>query len=67
MNEAHIVINGQTLSEGEAMTLRVAMESFAGDLARNGLGTDENGVAICTGYLRQINSLRIKMGYGSEK
>lgn len=55
MNEAIITINGQTLSEGEAMTVRVALTMFVLDLEKGGenvLGADETGHAINKGYKR---------------
>jgi len=37
-NEPVITINGATLTEGQAMTVRIAVESFAFFLEDNGLG-----------------------------
>lgn len=51
-------LNGQPLTQGQAMTLRVAIESFASDLERNGLGDDFTGQAITAGYLRALKELR---------
>jgi hypothetical protein len=64
MNEPVVVINGQPCTQGEAMALRVAIESFAQDLRDNGLGEDETGKALTLGYLRNIDLLRLKM-FGS--
>ena len=59
--EANITINGQLLSIGEAMTLRVALEAFAQDLHRDGLGDDEMGKDLCIGYQRSIEAIRAKL------
>lgn len=64
MTEPTITINGQVCTPGEAMTLRVAIESFAQDLRENGLGEDETGKALTLGYLRNIDLLRLKV-FGS--
>jgi hypothetical protein len=49
--EPTIIVNGTTLSEGQAMTVRVALESFMLDLQSNGLGDDTTGKKIANGYL----------------
>lgn len=64
MAEPIITINGQACTPGEAMTLRVAIESFAQDLRENGLGEDETGKALTLGYLRNIDLLRLRI-FGS--
>jgi hypothetical protein len=56
--EAEITINGKPLSEGQAMTVRVALENFASDL-KNGLGKDAIGKAICSGYKARIEEIRL--------
>ncbi len=56
--EPEIIINGINIGPGCAMTIRVALETFATDLIENGLGDDENGVAIKKNYLDRINDLR---------
>jgi len=61
MTEPVIMINGQVCTPGEAMTIRVAIESFAQDLRENGLGEDETGKALTLGYLRSIDLLRLKI------
>lgn len=59
MVEPKIRINGILLSVGASMTLRVALESFAGDLSEpDSLGSDEAGVKIRAGYLDQISVIR---------
>lgn len=62
-NEATITINGVECSIGESMTLRVAMEALASDMAEDGLGDDEMGKSLAEGYLRNVRSLREKMNY----
>ena len=53
MSEATVTVNGITLSEGEVMTLRVALNDFRADLESKGkdaLGADEHGRAMVEGY-----------------
>lgn len=57
MREPIIEVNGQLLDEGQAMTIRVAIESFAISLDRDGLGDDAHGKAMCKLYLESINSI----------
>ena len=61
MTEATITINGVTLSQGQAMTLRVAIQHFFMDMSQpNALGNDEIGQSIANGYktnAQQINTL----------
>jgi hypothetical protein len=61
--EPTIVINGQTLTEGQAMTARVALESFASDLHSrpNPLGDDEHGRRMTANYKRIIDEIRVAM------
>lgn len=59
--EPIITINGHQLSEGEAMTIRVALESFADSLVTDGLGNDEIGVLMTKAYLTSIHALRTKI------
>lgn len=51
MDEPYITINGTPLSVGQAMTIRVALSSFASELSSDGLGDDEHGKAMTAGYL----------------
>lgn len=60
MAEPKITINGQALSDAEAMTVRVAIGSFAMDL-QDGLGDDEMGRAICEAYKRALRLIFAKM------
>lgn len=66
MEEPKIIINGIELSTGAAMTVRVAIESFAVDLTVDGLGEDERGKAMTAGYLAQIAYIRRAI-YGPQK
>ena len=56
--EAIITINGQTLTMGQSMTIRVAIENFAMCLT-SGLGEDETGRAICERYKSRIKEIRL--------
>lgn len=58
MKEAAVVINGKTLSNAQAMTVRVALESFSMDLRTDGLGSSETGRTIAEGYLACIAEIR---------
>lgn len=58
MKEAHIVVNGVTLTEAQSMAVRVAIESFDSDLRADGLGKDETGAAISKAYMERIEEIR---------
>lgn len=58
MREADIEIGGEPLSEGEAMTVRVAMETFVGFLSSDGLGCDKHGKAMTAAYLKNAHEIR---------
>lgn len=58
MIEPEITINGVTLSPGQAMTIRVAIESFCFDLTEHGLGSDHLGKRLRRGYLDRIREIR---------
>lgn len=53
----NININGHELTEGQKMTLWVALQSFYADLITDGLGDDEVGKGICEGYIARIREL----------
>jgi len=55
--EPQITVNGMELSVGQAMTVRVALQSFAQGLVDDGLGDDEVGKSICQGYLDNIHDI----------
>lgn len=57
VSEAKITINGQELTEAQAMTLRAAVTGFMADLAENGLGDDEHGKRMCKAYLQRGNEI----------
>ena len=61
MTEAKIEINGQQLSEGEAITIRVALATFSQCLYENGLGDDENGIGMVSAYQKNIVNILKKM------
>ena len=52
-----MTIDGVPLDTAQSMTVRVALQTFAMDLHEHGLGDDENGKAICAGYLRCIGEM----------
>jgi hypothetical protein len=56
--EAFISVNGQALNEGQSMTIRVALESFAMSLKSDGLGDDTHGKNMVNLYLHAIDSIR---------
>ena len=60
-NEPDIMINGHALSEGESMTVRVAIQSFAMSLQSDGLGSDRHGKMMCLAYLANIDHLNVLM------
>lgn len=55
--EATIVIDGITLTSSQAMTLRVAINSFRDDLQHNGLGNDAHGIAMVKGYTKSATEI----------
>ena len=60
--EPAMTINGVALTIAQAMTVRVALEAFAADLAERGLGDDAHGIAMTEGYLRAIRDIRVLEG-----
>lgn len=61
MTEAAMTINGRPLTVGQSMTIRVALESLAIDLAvivDGNLADDEIGKTLAVSYLDNIRSLR---------
>lgn len=58
MNEPEITINGNKLTEAQAITIRVAVESFYSDLEDKGLGNDQHGKAMVSLYKERINEIR---------
>lgn len=65
-SEPNIVINGCELTPSQAMTLRVAMESFAMDIAADGLGDDYHGKVMSQAYLAHVSDIRKVMYKRSE-
>jgi hypothetical protein len=55
--EPEIVINGERLSPGAAMTLRVALGSFGMSLDVDGLGQDEHGRYMLAAYQAHIKTI----------
>lgn len=58
MKESNIVINGMSLSTGQAMTVRIALEAFWIDLISDGLGEDEHGKTMTQAYINRIREIR---------
>lgn len=56
--EAHIVINGQTLTNAQSATVRVALDSFDSELESAGLGKDSHGVVMSGAYKERISEIR---------
>jgi hypothetical protein len=52
--EPSITINGSALTTAQAMTVRVGLASFQMMLADEGLGDDEHGNAMTSGYLARL-------------
>lgn len=57
MDEPVITINGKTLTIAQAMTVRVAVGSFAMSLGADGLGDDAQGKAITAAYLARLGEV----------
>jgi hypothetical protein len=62
--EANVVVNGQKLSFGQAMALRVAASSFLTEMNQPGaLGSDDAGRAIAKGYGERLSEVvRLMLG-----
>ena len=60
-HEPYITINGVRLTSGQSMAVRIAVESFASHLISDGLGDDQHGKDMVSGYLRNINDIRYAM------
>lgn len=61
MKEPEIIINGKVLTIGQAMTVRVALGSFAISL-NEGLGEDEHGRRMTAAYRERLRELFAIMG-----
>lgn len=55
--EPRIIINGIELTESQAMTLRVAVDSFTTNLQETGLGDDDNGKKMVEMYLNALRDI----------
>jgi hypothetical protein len=60
-DEPTITINGQLCTPAEAMTLRVALQSFLMVMSENGCGSDSHGRLMTLSYLRSGQSINEKM------
>lgn len=59
--EPTITINGHELTTAQAMTLRVALETFAMSLQEDVCGLDEAGKAMGTLYMARVREIRALM------
>ncbi len=59
MQRLDITINGVKLTEGQALTVHVALQTFATDLTRtkHPCGDDRHGKFMTEAYLKNINSI----------
>ena len=55
--EPYITVNGVALDNRQAMTVRVALQSFAMDLDANGLGDDEHGKFMAKSYVERVREI----------
>lgn len=58
--EADITVSGVTLTPGQSMTIRVALQNFASTLTEHGLGNDKHGRFMKKAYMqsiREVNAL----------
>jgi hypothetical protein len=60
-SEPIITINGQQLTESQALTVRVACGQFEMGLQLSGLGNDATGQAIAYGYLARLKEIKAIM------
>lgn len=62
MNEPTVIVNGQRLSDGEVMTIRVALNSLISDVQQpDTLGVDEHGKVMASLYQKCAQSTLVKM------
>ncbi len=67
MPEPRITINGITVTDAMAMTLRCAVASFAMSLREEGLGEDEHGKRMTKLYLKRIRELDALCGLSRKR
>ena len=59
MNEPKITINGQPLTDAQAMTLRVAIGSYTIDMSEtHALGEDASGERLRKEYLARLQKIQ---------
>lgn len=56
-DEAEITINGVKLTDAEAMTVRVAIDTLANVLAE-GLGLENDGIALTDRYMTSLSRIQ---------
>jgi hypothetical protein len=58
MNEPAITVNGQPLTEGQAMAVRVAISVYCMEMDEKGaLGDDEHGIAMAAAYKDRLTEV----------
>ena len=57
MAEARILIEGTELSDGQAMTVRLALDAFRDRQQHEGLGDDERGRAMSSAYAKRADEV----------
>lgn len=58
MSEPSIIINGNTLTNAQAMAVRVAITDFYTDMADpKALGDDEHGIKMATAYHLRLDEV----------
>ena len=62
-----LTINGIAATEGQAMTLRVAVQTFLMSLAETGCGNDEHGRRMTANYQRLCGEINDLMRIDAQK
>ena len=69
-NEPVVTINGKTLTPGQAMTVRVAINGFLAEVQHDDyLGTDQHGLEMTRLYRKacnEINEMIVENGSGDQ-
>jgi hypothetical protein len=59
--EAAVTVNGESLTSGDVMTIRVALNSFICELAERGLGDDYHGKRMVELYTESAIRTLLKL------
>lgn len=65
--EPTIIVNGVLLSEGQALTLRVALTAFMFDVRGTGLGDDPHGKEMARNYIARAEEISVLMHRSNRK